>query len=116
LCAALISSNQLGTSPPEDLSSHFSPIPFLRDADTPFVFELTVGDRTFFFCAPDEDTLKAWMNAIKRAKSDWWKNEQKKRGKTRERKPAILRGSGSVVYTRNKRINDNAKVLLISSP
>lgn len=62
-----------------------------RDAETPFVFELTVADRTFFFCAADEETLKEWMDAIKRSKSEWWKSEHEKKGKSLERKPAIPR-------------------------
>lgn len=63
----------------------------LKDAETQFVFELTVAERTFVFCAPDEETVKSWMDAIKRSKNEWWKTEQDRKGKHLERKPASLR-------------------------
>lgn len=67
--------------------------PYYRDAETPYVFELTVADRTFFFCASDEDTVKEWMDAIKRSKNEWWKTEQERKGKTLARKPLSSRDS-----------------------
>lgn len=81
-----------------------------RDAETPFVFELTVAERTFFFCAPDDETLKVWMDAIKRSKSEWWKAEQERKGKVLERKPAIPRDSSLQGFRIKLNNEESAKV------
>ncbi|KAL6074984.1 phosphatidylinositol-3,4,5-trisphosphate binding [Balamuthia mandrillaris] len=48
-----------------------------------YSFELsTSGKKTIFFSAPDEATMKSWMDAIKKQKNEWWKNQRALRGNT----------------------------------